>query len=164
MYGALAPGAGLSQLRSMLVTCSVLPSRCTKMVFRTLPFARNRGLRRSQTRDRHAERRRADVVEPDFLEKPDRVRIAAVLAADPELEILACRAPLRHRDLDELADAGRFDRRERVVLHDLELGVVRKKRSRVVSRHAEPGLREVIGAEAEELGRLRDLVGRERAA
>ena len=33
------PAAGLSQLRSMLVTCSVRPSRWTKMVFSPQSFA-----------------------------------------------------------------------------------------------------------------------------
>ncbi len=42
--------------------------------------------------------------------------------------------------------------------------VLRQERTRVVARHAEAGLREVVGPEAEELRRLRDLVGRQRAA
>ena len=73
-------------------------------------------------------------------------------------------AALRHRDLDQLADAGGVDRRERVLLDDLQLRILRQERARVVARHAEAGLRQVVGAEAEELGRLRDLVGGERAA
>src|SRR5215467_12706263 len=90
-----------------------------------------------QPRDGNAERRRADVVEADLLEKLNRVGIAAVLAADAELDVFPRAAPLRNGDLDELADAGLVDRRERVFLHDLELGVVREKRARVVARHSE---------------------------
>ena len=42
--------------------------------------------------------------------------------------------------------------------------IVRQERARVVAGHAEGGLREVVRAEAEELRRLRDFVGGERAA
>ena len=40
-------------------------------------------------------------------------------------------------DLHELADAGRVDRRERVLLDDLELLILRQEGARVVARHAE---------------------------
>ena len=75
-----------------------------------LPFSvsdlhRQRRLRRGQTRDRHAIRRGADVVEADLFEEMNRRRIAAVLAADADLQIgprLAAaldadRAPARRR-------------------------------------------------------------------
>ena len=51
-----------------------------------------------------------------------------------------------------------------LLLDDLELLILRQERTRIVARHAEAGLREVVGAEAEEFCRLRDLVSRERAA
>ena len=44
------------------------------------------GLGRRDARDRHAERRAAHVVEPGGVEEADRVRVAAVLAADADLE------------------------------------------------------------------------------
>jgi hypothetical protein len=50
-----------------------------------------------------------------------------------------------------------------LLLHDLELGVGRQEAAGVVAAHAQRGLREVVRAEAEELGGLRDLVRRERA-
>ena len=46
-----------------------------------------RGLRRGEARERHAERRAADVVEPELVAERDRARLAAVLAADAELEL-----------------------------------------------------------------------------
>src|SRR4051812_22142910 len=48
-----------------------------------------RGLRRGEARDRHAIGRARDVVEPDLVAERHRGRIAAVLAADPDLEVLA---------------------------------------------------------------------------
>ena len=49
-----------------------------------------RGLGRGEAGDRDAERRARHVVEPDPLALGDRLRVAAVLAADPELEVRAC--------------------------------------------------------------------------
>ena len=46
----------------------------------------DRRLRGGHARDRHAEGRAAHVVEPDLLEEVDAVRVAAVLAADAELD------------------------------------------------------------------------------
>ena len=87
-----------------------------------------------------------------------------MLAADAQLDVGLALRPFVDGDLHQLTDAGLIDRGKRVLLHDLELGVVRQERTRVVARHAEAGLRQVVRAEAEELGRLRDLVGRQRAA
>src|SRR3974390_1791244 len=102
---------------------------------------RQRRWRGSEPRDRYPVRRTADVVEPDLLEELDRRRIAAVLAADPEFEVLTGTAPPLHRDGDELSDTGRVDRREGVLLDDLQLLVVRQERARVVARHPETRLR-----------------------
>src|SRR4029453_18058339 len=101
---------------------------------------------------------------PDFLEELNRRRVAAVLTADAELQVGARAAPLLHRDLDELADASDVNRRERILLDDLELLIVRQERARVVARHAQTGLREIVRAETEELRRLRDLVSGQCAA
>src|SRR5262249_26165487 len=95
-----------------------------------------RGLCGRRPRDGGPEWRRADVIEAHLLEEPDRVRIAAVLAADAQLEILLDAAALVYGDLDQLADAARVDRRERVLLHDLELLIMRQERPGVVARHA----------------------------
>src|SRR3954463_7502748 len=45
------------------------------------------GKRRGHPGDRHAVGRAAHVVEPGQLEERDRVRVAPVLAADPELQV-----------------------------------------------------------------------------
>jgi len=63
-------------------------------------------LRRGQARDRHAEGRAADVVHAGEVAELDRVRLAAVLAADADLEVGLGRAPLLDTGLDQ--DADRF--------------------------------------------------------
>ena len=56
------------------------------------------GLRRGQPGDRHPERRAGHVVEADLVEQRDRLGVAAVLAADAELEVRAGRrGPARRR-------------------------------------------------------------------
>ncbi len=49
-------------------------------------------------------------------------------------------------------------------LHDLQVLIDGQEAAGVVAAHAQRGLGEVVGAEAEELGVLRDLVGDERGA
>jgi len=78
---------------------------------RALP---QRRLRRRKPRDRHAERGARHVVEADLVAERDRGRVAAVLAADAELELRTDGAAARRGDPDEFADAVVVDRYERV--------------------------------------------------
>src|SRR3989454_5370157 len=86
---------------------------------------RQRRLRRREPRARHAERRRRDVRQTGLVEELDRRRIAAVLAADPDLQVLArLAAPLdahAHHGSDALA----IEDLERVGRDDLLLHVAR---------------------------------------
>ena len=68
-------------------------------------------------------------------------------------------AALLDADLDQLADAVDVDRLERIDRQDLFLQVRRHEALDVVAAEAERHLRQVVGAEAEELGLLGDLVG-----
>src|SRR5436190_13549568 len=68
-------------------------------------FHRQRGLCRGQPRDRNPVGAGADVIEPDLVEEMDRRRVAAVLAADAELEIGPRRAAAFDADAHEIADA-----------------------------------------------------------
>src|SRR5579883_1232091 len=77
-----------------------------------------RRLRGREARDRNAERRARDVVESDEVAELDRGRIAAVLAADAELEVLAHLAAALARDRDQFADAFAVDRDERIDRQD----------------------------------------------
>ena len=72
-----------------------------------------RGLGGRDPGDRHPVRRAADVVEPDRGEEADAVGVAAVLAADAELQIGVGAAAALRRDAHERADARDVDRLER---------------------------------------------------
>src|SRR3546814_5803575 len=112
-----------------------------------------RRLRRREPRDRHAVRRRADVIEPQPLAKPDRGRVAAMLAADAELDTGPGLAPARRRDLDQFADALDIDADERVGRIDALVDIGRQEASGIVAAHPERGLRQIVGPEREERGR-----------
>src|ERR1700687_2112844 len=75
-------------------------------------------LRRGQPRDRHAVGRARDVVQSDLVAERDRSRIAAMLAADPDLDVRAGLAAAGDADLHQLADAVAIDRDEGVDLED----------------------------------------------
>ena len=87
-----------------------------------------------------------------------------MLAADADLQVRPRAASLLHAHLDELADADRVDRRERIALQDLAVLVRAEELADVVAREPEGELRQVIGAEREELRLAGDLIGRHRAA
>src|SRR6266568_1379261 len=74
---------------------------------------RDTGPARFEPRHRHAKWRAGHVVEPDLVEEPDRIRVTAVFAADPELQAGARRTALLHGDPYERADAAAVDRVER---------------------------------------------------
>ena len=124
-----------------------------------------RRLRRGEPRERHAVRRAGDVVEPEPVAERDRARLAAVLAADPELDARLRASPALDRDPHEVADPVLVEHLERVPLEDAVLEVVREELAlRVVAREAERRLREVVRPEGEEVGLLGDLVGAQRSA
>src|SRR5262245_7537596 len=127
-------------------------------------FDRQRGLRRGQPRHRDTVGAGADVIESDLVEEMNRRRVAAVLAADAELEIGPHRAAAFDADAHEIADALDVDRRERVALQNLRLLVDLQELSDVVAREAEGELREIVGAERKELGVAGNLVGNNAAA
>ena len=69
--------------------------------------------------------------------------IAAVLAADAELQVAARAAAALHADPHELAHALAVDGDEGVVLQDALDLILAEKASGVVAREAEAGLRQV---------------------
>src|ERR1700754_2599032 len=92
-------------------------------------------------RNRHPERRARHVVQPGLVEELDRLRGAAVLAADAELEprggLAADPGPQAHQP----ADPGLVDRLERAAVDDLALQIDRDElRLGVVAGEAERGL------------------------
>ena len=79
-----------------------------------LPVLQRR-LRRSQPGDRDTERRARYVVLADQVAPFDRIRIAAMFSAQPNLEIGSSSAAGFHTDLHDLPDPIPVDRLERVL-------------------------------------------------
>src|SRR5260221_14229793 len=75
-----------------------------------------------------------DVVEPDLLAELDRGGIAAMLAADAELEVLARPPAALAGDAHELADALDIERDEGIVREDALFLIGRDEARRVVAR------------------------------
>src|SRR5437879_3204168 len=80
-----------------------------------------RSLRRRQPGDRYPVGRAGHVVEPDGMAETHRRRLAAMLPADAELQVLPHPARLLDRQLHERPDPLLVDRLERVPRVDLEL-------------------------------------------
>src|SRR4051812_5424784 len=87
---------------------------------------REHRLGRREARDRDAERRAGDVVEADPLALVDRLRVAAMLAADPELDVGTRAPPLVDRDLHQARDRV-VERLERVEREDPVLDVLEEE-------------------------------------
>src|SRR6185437_15878070 len=87
-----------------------------------------------------------------------RLRITTVLAADAKLEVRTHFPSSRHAELHQISDAFLVDRGEWIVLENPALHVSRQEGADIVAREAVSGLREIVGAEAEELGFLGDLI------
>src|SRR4029077_13446469 len=83
--------------------------------------------RRRQPGDRHAVGGAGDVVEAGALEEVDRLRIAAVLTADAEVEVRTGSPPPLAGQADELSDPSLVDALEGIVVEDAELHVLRQE-------------------------------------
>ena len=109
-----------------------------------------RRLRRREPGDRHAVGRGADIIEADALAEGDAGRIAAMLAANAELEVRPGRPAALDRDRDQLADALDVDADEGVAGEDALLDIGAEEAAGIVAADAQGGLGEIVGAEAEE--------------
>jgi hypothetical protein len=98
------------------------------------------------------------------VEEFDGAGVAAVLAADADLQVAPTLAPLPGSHLHQLADAIAVEDLERVVIEDTGLDIEWQERCRVVARDAVRGLREVVRAEREELRLAGDVRGHQRGA
>src|SRR5215471_18594999 len=115
-----------------------------------LEGAAERRLRRGEASNRYAIGRAGNVVEPGLVAEEHRRRIAAMLAANAELELGPSLAPALAGDLDQLAHPLRVQRGERIVLEDATLLVLLQERGRIVAAQPEGGLGEIVRAEREE--------------
>src|ERR1019366_361755 len=122
------------------------------------------GLRRGQPRDRHAVGRAGDVIQSDLVAERDGGGIAAMLAANADLETRAGLASARNADLHQLADAVAIDRDERIDLQDSLGDIGAEESGGVVAADAVSRLRQIVGAEREELRRLGDVAGHQAGA
>src|SRR6516225_10543859 len=114
------------------------------------------GLRGGEPRDRNAIRRAGDVVEADLVAERDGRGIAAMLAADADLQAVPRLAPALNPDLDELADTVAVQRDEWIDLQDALRDIGAQEARRVVAADAVGRLRQIVGAEGEEFRTLRD--------
>ena len=112
-----------------------------------------------QSGDGHAEGRAGDVVQANLVAELNAHGIAAVLAADAVVQLSAGGLALGDSHLHQLADAGLVQLGEGIVLIDLGIVVGGQELACIVTGEAEGHLSQVIGAEAEELSFLGDLVG-----
>src|SRR5947209_11648983 len=87
-----------------------------------------------------------------------------MLAADAELQRIACLAPTFRRDADQFADAVAIERDERIDIEDSLGGIGAEEARRIIARYAERGLRQVVRAEREELRRFGELAGLQASA
>src|SRR5208283_1549131 len=127
-------------------------------------FFLQRRLRRGKSCHGYAERTAAHVRQADAVAELHRRWLAAMLAANAELDIGTRLAALLNRDLHQLADTHLVNRLKRVAFDNFQLLILRQERTAIIAAHAERRLRQIVGAEAEELRVLRDLVGAQRAA
>ena len=104
-----------------------------------------------QTGYRQTERRTAHIVEPEMMAEDHRVRIAAMLAANAELDILPRLATFFHSDLHQLADARGINRGKRICLDDAHFCIQRQKCRRVIAAHTQASLRQIVSAKTEKL-------------
>ena len=74
-----------------------------------------------------------------------------MLTADAHFQVRIRLPPQLHRHLDQLADAFLIQHRKRIGLEDLGLLIVVLKLRIVVAGKTHRGLRQIVGAEAEEL-------------
>ena len=95
-----------------------------------------RRVRRRQECDRHAVGRAANVIHSDLVAEDHRFGIAAVFAADADLQVGPGLASALRPDFEEMADAFLIERLERVVGEDLLLDIKRQEAARIVVESA----------------------------
>src|SRR5436305_1233056 len=114
--------------------------------------ALERRLRGGEAGNGEAKGGAGDVVQAEFLAELDRAGVPAMLAANAELQGWAGLASPVRREPNQLADAIPIEGDEWISCEDAAACVGAEKRRCVVTRKAEGGLGEIVGAEGEEFG------------
>src|SRR6266545_1547133 len=128
-----------------------------------LLFAESR-MSRGQTSDGHPEGGAGNIVKTDLVAEDDGGGVAAMLAADAELDVAPGGAPLVAPHFDQLSDAVLIEGDEGVLGKESGLDVEGKELACIVPGEAESGLRQVVGAEGEEFRLMGNLIGGEGSA
>src|SRR5262249_42960556 len=102
-----------------------------------------RRLRRRQPRDRHPIRPATDIVEASAMEELDRVGVAAMLAADTDLQIGPGATPPLSAHLHQLAHALLVDRDKRIFGKDAPGHIAGQKLACIVPRKTQRRLGQV---------------------
>ena len=121
----------------------------------------DRSLCGGEAGDGHAERAAGDIVQADLVAELDGHGVAAVLAADAEVNVGVGLATELCSHSNELADADLVKAGEGIALVDLLVVVRAEELAGVVTAEAEGHLSQVVGAEAEELSFFCHFVGGE---
>src|SRR3546814_4530412 len=106
-------------------------------------------MRRREARDGHAVGRGADVIEADFFAEMDARRVAAMFAADAELDAVTGRPTTGRGEVDELADPLDVEADEGVGDEDALVDILGQESARVVAADADRRLGQVVGAKAD---------------
>src|SRR5262245_28027313 len=92
------------------------------------------------------------------------LRLAAVFAANPELDVGTRFAAQVARDFHQPTNTFLVDRGKGIVRHNVQLRVVREEAAGVVATHSKCGLSEIVRSKAKKLCVLCDLIRDERGA
>ncbi|MPL94795.1 hypothetical protein SDC9_40953 [bioreactor metagenome] len=111
----------------------------------------------SKTRDRHPEGRTGDVIEARSTAEGDRFGVAAMLAADRNRHVGARALAPRGTDQQQLPHPLDVEDVERILGKDPLVDIGRHEAPGIVARQAIGHLRQVIGAEGQEMRVLGDL-------
>src|SRR6202451_3400064 len=149
--------------RGMTGNYSKNAPRHRKNLFRStglaLKLIAGAGLCRGQARGENAKRRAGYVLHPHLVAELDRRGVAAVFAADSDFKTGPGLASAFDSDANQFTHAIAIDDREGILLDDAFGEIGWQDFVDVIARETKCGLSEIIGAEAEELGFLGDLVG-----
>src|ERR1700722_7889995 len=116
----------------------------------------------SKAGSQNAEWRAGDIVHAHLVAELNRGRIAAVFAANSNLEATTLLPSPFDSDLNQFSHSFTIDHRERILFENALLEIGWQYLVHVVAREAEGGLGEVVGAEAEELSYLGNLARQQR--
>jgi len=125
-----------------------VPISSKKTILLLILISKNR-LRGREPRNRNAIRRAAHVVEAYVVTEHHRLRLAAVFAADADIELRIHLATEFDADLHQFANSGLIYRYERVARQDLPVDVFADELSGIVARETEGRLREIVCTEKE---------------